>query len=332
MKKLTLIFPYKDFDNSFARYLKEQDVKYDCYTFGDKRGYRFATKFNRIRIEIKAFVKLLFTFRLIANRTLFCSGCQIALMTYVKLFGMLMGDYQLYIHNFYLHGLSKSSAVKFILKTILDNKRLTIICQAPNEMKYYRLLSNTVNLVFVPYGYDYEPKKYIVQHELPDNFIFVGGFTNRDYELVAELAKQETKQNFVFVASHRNKMPDLTSNVTLFSDLSTDEFRGIMSMAEAVIIPLKEDVGSSGQMVTIAAMRNRKPIIYSDVQAVNYYFPENCGYPYEIGDLKSLKNAYDSLMGDKEKSLQIGENAYQQSLKYTSDACYEQLEHLLFND
>lgn len=330
MNKLTFILPYKEYGNDFASFLKGKNIKYDYYFFFNKPGYRFAGKVYRIKMEIMAFIKLLFTFLTLANKTIYCTGCQIAVMAFVKFFGVLMGNYHLYIHNFYLHGLSKNSVVKLALKVILDNKRLTIICQAPNEMKYYRLLSDNVNLVFVPYGYDYEPKKYNVQHKLPDNFIFVGGFTNRDYELVAELAKQETEQNFVFVASHRNKIPELTSNVTLFTDLPVDDFRGIISMAEAVIIPLKEDVGSSGQMVTIAAMRNRKPIIYSDVQAVNYYFPENCGYPYVIGDLESLKTAYISLMSDKEKALQIGENAYQQSLKYTREACNEQLEHIIF--
>ena len=104
-----------------------------------------------------------------------------------------------------------------------------------------------------------------------------------------QLAKTNAKRRFLFVASKLNKgLNSLPSNVELKRDVSPQEFGKLMEGASIVVVPLKEDVGSSGQMLCIQSMRYHKPIVYTDVSSINYYFTETSGIPYEIGSLDSL--------------------------------------------
>ena len=92
---------------------------------------------------------------------------------------------------------------------------------------------------------------------------------------------------------------------------------------------MKEDVGSSGQMLAISAMRNKKPIIYTDVEAVNYYFANDCGYSYNIGDIDSLDNAYNKLFSNYDDALRKGQNAYENSQNYTIENSHKRIYEII---
>ena len=87
-------------------------------------------------------------------------------------------------------------------------------------------------------------------------------------------------EKFVFVASKLNRellnehIPD---NVIMCYDVSTLEFERYLAESKLVVILLKENVGASGQMLCLQAMRNRKAIIYTDISSINYYFTKEAG-------------------------------------------------------
>jgi hypothetical protein len=67
-----------------------------------------------------------------------------------------------------------------------------------------------------------------------------------------------------------NKIPvDVPPNVTLKKDIDKKSFFSLLSRSRMVVIPLLENVGSSGQMVCLAAMQYGKAIVYTDFDVIS---------------------------------------------------------------
>lgn len=144
---------------------------------------------------------------------------------------------------------------------------------------------------------------------------------------MADLAKQFPTERFVFVMSKLNKSIAFPDNVSVYNDISSDKFQELLSKAKIVVIPLKEDVGSSGQMLCIQAMRNAKPIVYCNVSSISYYFTPQSGYPYELGNIDSLRSSVkDAIAGNIS---QAGQNAFNESLQFTKKREKAMIEHIL---
>lgn len=86
-------------------------------------------------------------------------------------------------------------------------------------------------------------------------------------------------------------------------------------------------------MLCLGAMALSKPIIYTDVSSINYYFQSNtkCGIPYQISDLQSLNSAINSLISYTNTELiEIGENARSRYInKYTKNKGIDNLINIL---
>ncbi|WP_319480778.1 hypothetical protein [uncultured Draconibacterium sp.] len=131
-----------------------------------------------------------------------------------------------------------------------------------------------------------------------EKYIFSGGYSNRDYELLFKCISQNPDMKFVIVASALNKdITDIPANATVYKDTSNKQFNTLLGNAYGVIIPLKKDVGASGQLLSLLAMQMHKPIIYCNISVVNYYFvPYKTGIPYQLNNIKSLNKALQTLM------------------------------------
>ena len=228
-----------------------------------------------------------------------------------------------------MHSLGKNPVIRRILRFLLNSKRITVIAQSPGDVEYFSKLSVNKPL-FVPYCED--------DYRVPTNFdlvpeepyLFAGGYSNRDYHSVLKCARAVPKQQFVIVASHLNKEfsdDSAPPNVTVFRDLDFERFHGLLEKSTAVIVPLKEDVGSSGQMACIAAMRLGKPVIFAESPAVDYFFEENCGLPYKMGNADSLTEAVRRFRRlSPEGASEIGANSRKNFLaKFTKDRRNAQL-------
>lgn len=325
---------FQTYGDGFGDYCQSKGICVEHYSFSKRPRSQFQSKCERVVREIVAFFKLFTIFPKIARRKIYCTGEQLGTLAFFRLFKFLLGkNGHLYIHNFYMHGLGKNRYVKMVLSWLFNNERVTLICQSPNEMAYYKELTNKCHLTFVPYCSDILPPSV---GELSDNsqlerYIFSGGYTNRDYELIGELAARHPEQSFLIVASSLNKNVDnLPRNVVVKKDIPNNEFERYLSNSIGVIVALKEDVGSSGQMLTISAMRNKKPIIYTDIQAINYYFTLYSGCPYVLGDIESLDNAYRRVFSNYEDAKKMGEIAFVNSRQFTLDSCYRKIYEIVF--
>ncbi len=218
--------------------------------------------------------------------------------------------------------------MKRVLAFLLNNERVNIIVQTPKEKDYFETMSCKVRVDFVPYCSDSFPS---ATNSKEGEYIFSGGYTNRDYKLVACVARMFVNEKFVVVASHlNNDTDDMPANVTVHKDIPSQEFYDLLAGARIVIVPLREDVGSSGQMLCLATMRYRKPIIYTDVSSINYYFSSpGAGVPYKIGDAHSLADALRLCLENPEVCEDCGNNAYEESRKFTVKECFREVAQMM---
>lgn len=287
-----------------GKWYNENVGKVRILDISSHESHKFLSKKRLICQWLKAFFKWLPEIPSFKDNKIYCTSAHLPFLFICRLFNRYLGNYHVYLHNFYIHGLGRNQWVKKVLSFLLNNDNITLIVQSESEVDYYKNLSAKSDIKFVPFCSDFKPitDKLPPGIKLPKSFIFTGGYTNRDYALILELANRFTYKNFVIVASSLNHIrpSDTTSNVTLIHDLPPEQFESLLAASQIVIVPLKEDVGSSGQMLSISAIRNKKPTIYTNLPIISYFFKSKAGYPYTIGDIESMTSALKSCLNDIE--------------------------------
>jgi glycosyltransferase involved in cell wall biosynthesis len=193
---------------------------------------------------------------------------------------------------------------------LLGNRKVILIVQSDYEMEYYSQLMGKDRVARFPF----------CQHEVSiseesgkgEAYIFAGGYTNRDYECLFEAARK-LSYDFVVICSRLNKIEidQKPSNVRILREITPSEFHGYLKNSKMVIIPLKERTGSSGQMVALAAMLFKKPIIYTNIDSVSQYFEDGVsGIPYEINNADDLADKIRHLLAEPQLCEKLGANAY----------------------
>ncbi len=330
--RLTVASLYRDWmDDSLVQFLAHHGVPVDEFAFFEKPPASISNKRQVTLLHVRCLAILFPRFYQFRQCRVLCLGGHYAWMAMTRLFEPLLPpDFRLYLFNFYLHELGQKSAVKRILRLLLNSPRIKVIAQSPEDQSYFAELSpNEVG--FVPYcEVDINPPAPVdLVPDIP--YIFAGGYSNRDYEVLLACARAMPEQHFVVAASRLNRelfVDAVPANVQVFTDVDFERFHGLLERCMVAIIPLKRNVGSSGQMVCIAAMRFGKPIIYTDIPAINYYFEASIsGLPYSIGDADSLISALHFFLGlSPEGRERFGRNARQYYLtNYTKEKGNAQL-------
>ena len=323
-------------NNSFVNYVRNKNADFDVFWFYKQKPKRlFSNKREVILQAAHSFLIALINIRGFRDKKILCFGGHYALLLITRLFGPFLGnDYHLYIYNFYLHKLGNNKLIKKILNFLFYTKYLTIIVQSSFELNYYKTLSKN-DVYFIPYCED--PEFVLYESQFSDTkYLFTGGYTNRDYNLIIECARLNPSVRFVVVVSElnkdleRDKLPD---NIILYCNIDLEAFNGLMARSFGVVVPLKEDVGASGQMLCIGAMKMSKPIIYCNISSVSYYFSDNnFGIPYSLGDLDSLNGAVNKLFSKDFDPGGLGKKAYHHYLEnFTLNKRNEMLLDIIIN-
>jgi glycosyltransferase involved in cell wall biosynthesis len=221
-----------------------------------------------------------------------------------RLLKLLHRDQKIYLYNFYLHALGKRRLVRLILRFLL-NQDVRIMAQSLDELEYFRELGDSIDVRCTPYCQG--PLDIDVNPEL-GAYIFAGGHTNRDFDSLLRCAERLPDLEFVIVASSRSKITEPTPpNASLFFALEQTDFYRMLAHSRLVVVPLLENVGSSGQMVTLAAMQFGKALLVPDFAIVQQYVEaEITGFVYRHGDEESLCEAIRAAYGDEDRLLAIG--------------------------
>lgn len=242
------------------------------------------------------------------KRLFVCSAGHWSCLAYARLLRIFGRRPCVFAYNFYLHGLSRNVLVRALLRGLLG-RHVTLLVQSEEDERFFRGLSERVKIELVPYCQD--PID-VPAAAIGDNgYIFAGGYTNRDYGLVLRVASRLPDVPFVIACSRLNDLPArVPVNVEIRRDLGWDAFHEALAGARAVLVPLRERVGSSGQMVTLAAMQLGKPTLVPDVNAVSQYVvPESSGVVYPLGDEDALVAALSGVLADRARLQTLGEAA-----------------------
>ena len=243
-------------------------------------------------LEIKNIFKMFLHQNIFKNKIIYLNGLHLSSLLYFKFRGRNHGLGRVVISNLYFHKIILNKYFNLLLKFLFYKKDYFIVVQSPSEVNFFRLVGPSLEISLIPYAMP-EIKIHPLK-KLEGNYFFSGGYTNRDYPLLFDVAKLFPRETFIVAASKLNSINfgNLPSNVRLYIDILPDDFNSLILNSKCVIIPLMDDVGSSGQMLCQAAMQMSKPIIYADFNVVSQYFiSNNSGIPYNPGDINSLSNA-----------------------------------------
>ena len=253
---------------------------------------------------------------------LLCSTNQFSALLAGKLCRYLGIRAKIYLFNLYLfgqaydlHGLSQRRVVKIVLKYLLAQP-VGLFVTSPNEVPYYRRLSPGAQIAYFPYAaidVSYVPEDSV---QLGD-FVFVGGYTNRDYSVVVEAARRFEDTQFVLACSSLNQIPSrLPPNVQVHRDADPVTFHTLMAGSRCVVVPLIANVGSSGQMVALAAKQLGKLTIYADYPPIAQYFTDGeDGLAYRPGDLDDLCGKLDCCLRDSARVLSMAARSRERYLR-----------------
>ena len=147
----------------------------------------------------------------------------------------------------------------------------------------YRLMPNYQNNVSFHYMPDFMLHDYneIVTEDLEFTYdVFSGGSAERDFETVVN-AFANTNVKVIIVCREKDFNPAWKryDNITVKVNTSVVEFRDLMKKSRIIIVALKTNSSSCGQITFTTTMRLKKPIIATEVSGTKDY-------------LTHLKNAF----------------------------------------
>jgi glycosyltransferase involved in cell wall biosynthesis len=252
-----------------------------------RKDVLFGTRRRLVVDELRNFARLLRTLRLYRGRWLIVPMTgHYSSLALARLLRVLGRQPRVLLFNFYLHGLGTRGFVKRTLRVLLGS-HVRIVCQTEDEVRYFTQIREDVTLDHVPYC-----QGPLMKHEWigNDDYIFSGGHSNRDYDLLMKCAARFPQQRFIIACSNLNRIDEPPPpNVLIIREQSWEAFHVTLGHSRIVVVPLRERVGSSGQMVTLAAMEAGKPTIVPDVGGLSQYIDEGAtGFVYKLGDQHSL--------------------------------------------
>lgn len=208
--------------------------------------------------------------------------------------------------NFYLHELSRSVLIRAVLSFLLTDD-VTILSQSTADYELFSHFLPPENLALIPLALATSVET-MGDHGLQEAYVFAGGWTNRDYDFLFRAADRLPNVSFVVVVSARNKIRNHPPpNVDVKLDLPKVEFNALLASSVIVIVPLQKDVGSSGQLVLLTALRCGRPVVAPRVRAIREYIDDGVtGFLYELGDVGGLVNRIVGLLQNPEKLEQAG--------------------------
>jgi glycosyltransferase involved in cell wall biosynthesis len=269
-----------------------------------RRDASFASRRQLLLREIALLGRLLLLPSIYRRRTLLiCSSGHYAALGAARALGAVGRETHVFLYNFYLHGLGQHRVVRRILSFLLTG-RVGVAAQSPTDVDYFRSLSPAAAVELIPYGQD--PVQGIsIDDVVLGDYVFAGGYTNRDYDRLLRCARRLPHIRFVVACSRLNTiMEPVPNNVVLHRDLDRTTFHELLARARIVVVPLAEDVGSSGQMVTLAAMQLGKPLVVANSAVVTQYVEAGVsGLVYDLGSDASLTQTLEAAWSDETQLL-----------------------------
>lgn len=158
------------------------------------------------------------------------------------------------------------------------------------------------------------------------DYIFSGGYTNRDYPTFFEAVRKLPYRVVVCVGSKTRLGNTIPSNVEVFENLCEDAFNGLMAGSAFVVVPLKGGaLEPAGRQVFQNAMTMGKAVIVTDTSATDYIADKITGLLIAPGSPAQLRASIIALMSNPAFALELGRAAQKISAAFTPERFFERL-------
>lgn len=183
-----------------------------------------------------------------------------------------------------------------------------IICSAKGEIQIYsnRFKLRSEKFTFIPFHTNF-PSPPANTHG--KGYVLAAGKSGRDYKTLFDAVKGQRLK--VIVVSDLASMHGLTppSNVEIFYDIPIERYYQILAGADVVVVPLKEKVCSTGQVVILEAMAQGKPLVITDcLGSRDYVVDGKNGYLVGVGAAKEMREKIMLLCSNKKIARKIGDH------------------------
>lgn len=177
----------------------------------------------------------------------------------------------------------------------------------------YPQYSEKIFSTYLPIPYDAGNSAYTAKLKDPITrkaSVFSGGLSDRDFETVIRaFTNTDVPVTIVCANTYIFKEPSLiTNNFTIVRGVSEMEYHSHVLASSFLVVALKNEFSSCGQLLFTFCMKNRIPIIASDCYGTRDYISNNVnGILVPIKDDKAIFNAYNKLADDaayREKLIQ----------------------------
>lgn len=187
----------------------------------------------------------------------------------------------------------KKNKIYYFLRKQLVNKTLqnvdNVVVYSSKEIDYYSKIFPTYKdkFNFVHYGLDYDNQG-TYQGNLPTEYIFSGGGSNRDYETLVKAVEFSKLSIPCVIATQPWRVPMHGPNIHVLSDVVVETFGDVLAKSNVLVLSLKDIDLSAGHMVMLQAMSLGVPIIVNDIPSVRDYVDESLVTFYPSGDYEKL--------------------------------------------
>lgn len=203
---------------------------------------------------------------------------------------------------------------KFI-NYILHSKYIDrLICFSKEECEYYSELFSIKREIFqfFPLGFDEIQTDNLGKMDENNKFILSVGRSNRDYDFLIEAMKDEKYPLKIICDELENKR--YSDNIEIYNNIFKEKFFDMLNRCYCVVVPLKDENISSGQLVLIQSMQLKKPIIVTKSNTITDYITNGYNGFIIQKEKEELLETIDKLYTDQELYHKIASNGYQEYL------------------
>jgi glycosyltransferase involved in cell wall biosynthesis len=243
----------------------------------NSRGNKLSLFYNRV---IKAFVcsfKIFIKRRQISNIIFWQQFFGLIFVFYCRLFNVKKNFNVIVVTFIYKEkkGLIGKIYYKFI-KYIVTSKYIDrIICFSTAECEYYSKIFNVdkEKFKFIHIGIEDSSAEYQnIEKSDSEKFLLAVGKSNRDYKFLIDSLNGSEYKVKILCNTLNEKHQD---NIEIYNNIFGKEYLKLLKQCYAVIIPLKDENISSGQLVMLQAMMLEKPIIITKSNTISDYVKDD---------------------------------------------------------
>lgn len=160
----------------------------------------------------------------------------------------------------------------------------------------------------------------------PEKYVFTAGYSGRDLNFVIK-SLNNTTYKLIVADSHTNEPP--ADNVQIEKEATGDKMFQLMANSYVMITPLKDNLKTVGQLMSLQAMQLGKPVICTDSAGMRPYIVDGYNGLFINNTKEDLINALDKLYKDKDFYDLLSKNALATYNEYSYSRFAERLSALL---